>query len=436
MARTHRTLLERLRIFTGVSARAGYLAALDQGLISAANFTATLILARSVSPTELGVYGVGFTSLRLVRAVQEGLTIQPMNAYGAAMDPAEFRRYATSTTLLQVLLAVLASGGVALLGWIATEMGNDVAGPAIFALWPAFLWWQLQEYIRRMMYTRQNVLWAALNTLVANLARLGLMGWWLVQGRLDGAAGLTAISLGCMVAVGLGAWQMRKIWTAAFDELPRTWARNWGFGRWIIGAQLANWVSVEFYPVLTAGMISFAAAGAYRALQNLVQPVQLLLRAMDLFFTPRLARAFAEQGRPGVNRQVRIMYVILGTPILGLLGLSVMFREPILRFLYEDTYLAFADGVIWMALFYGLWFAYWPLQSALKAMRFSQPIFLANAAAILAMFTLGIWFISRWGVFGTLAGQSLNAAIVFVLHLPVWARAMGRVQSEEVQAGS
>jgi len=49
---------------------------------------------------------------------------------------------------------------------------------------------------------------------------------------------------------------------------------------------VANWLSVEFYPVLTAGMISFAAAGAYRALQNLVAPIHLLLRAIDTFFTP------------------------------------------------------------------------------------------------------------------------------------------------------
>ena len=56
-----------LALFSGSGARAGYLAAIDQGMISLANFIATLILARNGSPTELGVYGVGFTLLRLVR---------------------------------------------------------------------------------------------------------------------------------------------------------------------------------------------------------------------------------------------------------------------------------------------------------------------------------------------------------------------------------
>ena len=52
-------------------------------------------------------------------------------------------------------------------------------------------------------------------------------------------------------ALFLAGWQTRGLWVGDFDELRRTWARNWVFGRWIIGAQLANWVSVEFYPVLT-----------------------------------------------------------------------------------------------------------------------------------------------------------------------------------------
>ena len=83
-----------LRVLSGQGAREGYLAAVDQGAISIANFAATIILARAITPTDLGVYGVGFTALRLVRSVQEGLTIQPINAYGAGMDAENFRRYA------------------------------------------------------------------------------------------------------------------------------------------------------------------------------------------------------------------------------------------------------------------------------------------------------------------------------------------------------
>ena len=93
-------------LLTGQSARGGYLAAVDQGILSLSNFLATIILARNVSPTELGVYGVGFIALRLVRAFQEGLVVQPLNVFGAGMKLSAFRRYATSVSLLQIILAL------------------------------------------------------------------------------------------------------------------------------------------------------------------------------------------------------------------------------------------------------------------------------------------------------------------------------------------
>ena len=404
-----------LRVLSGQGAREGYLAAVDQGAISVANFAATIILARAISPTDLGVYGVGFTALRLVRSVQEGLTIQPVNTFGAAMDGETFRRYATSTSLIQILLALSSSVAVALAGWALTVTGNDTAGPALFSLWFVFLFWQLQEYIRRLLYTRSAVLSAVFNTILANAVRIALLLWWASGQRLNGISGLDAIAWGALAALIPGLWQTRRYWTPHFSGLVDTWKRNWEFGRWVMGGTIANWISVEFYPVLTAGMISFAAAGAYRALQNLVAPIHLLLRATDTFLTPRAARQFTENGHHALARTLRLVYLVSGLPILGLLSLAMLFPVPILRLLYGETYVAYSGGMVLMAIFYALWYAYWPLQTAFKAARISRPIFIANLSAMAVMFTIGIWAIIRWGVYGTIAGQALNALVVALI---------------------
>ena len=153
-----------ITLYSGKGAQQGYLAAVDQGVISLSNFIATIILARNVDPTQLGVYGVGFVTLRLVRAVQEGLIVQPMTVFGAGMDEREFKPYATSTSLFQIGLALVSAAAVAVSGWILTELGNDTAGPTLFALWLPFLWWQMLEYIRRMLYTRVLLFNAVINS--------------------------------------------------------------------------------------------------------------------------------------------------------------------------------------------------------------------------------------------------------------------------------
>lgn len=413
-------LVSLVALFSGEGARQGYLAAIDQGVISLSNFLATILLARNVDPTQLGVYGVGFITLRLVRAVQEGLIVQPMNVFGASMDLDEFRPYATSTSLFQIGLALVSALAVAVCGWILTDLGNDTAGPTLFALWFSFLFWQLQEYMRRMLYTRGMVLHALVNSIISNAVRFALMIYLVSQGRLSGIAGLDAIAWGALVVMLPGIWFTRHFWTRKIIDLRDTWTRNWIFGRWILGGTLTNWVAVEFYPILAAGLISFAAAGAYRALQNLVAPVHLLLRAIDTFLTPRAAKLYAKSGTSALTRTLRSIYLAMGIPVIGLLIVAIIFSEQFLQLVYGNTYAAYKDGVVLMALFYALLFAYWPLQSIFKAAQQSRPIFIANILAIISMFTIGVLAIRNWGVYGTIAGQALNALVINIVLWGVW----------------
>ncbi len=415
-----------VRMFSGASARIGYLAAVDQGLISVTNFLASLYLARQVSPTEFGVYAVGFLALHLVRAVQEGLVVQPLSALGAAMDLREFRPYASTSALFQLLLAGSIAGLAAAAGWVFTGLGNDTAGPGLFALWFMFLTWQPQEYIRRAFYARGQVAAAVVNTALASVVRLVFLVWVGNRGTLAGISGLDAIGWGALAALFPGLWQSRAYWTWRLAGLRATWLRNWRFGRWVLGGTLANWMAMELYPILTAGMVSFAAAGAYRAMQNPVAPVHVLLRAVDTMLTPVAARTFAERGYPGVRRLLRLIYLTAGLPILGTLALVALFPEALLRLFYGEIYLSFAGGMILMVVFYLFSYTYWPLQSALKAVQRTRPIFFANLGATATMLTLGLWLIRRWGVYGTIAGQALNALVVALVLWAVWRREAGQ----------
>jgi Na+-driven multidrug efflux pump len=65
-------------------------------------------------------------------------------------------------------------------------------------------------------------------------------------------------------------------------------------------------------------------------------------------------------------------------------------------------------------------FAYWPLQSIFKAAQQSRPIFIANILAIISMFTIGVLAIRNWGVYGTIAGQALNALVINIVLWGVW----------------
>ena len=414
---------------TGKTAHRAYLSLFDQGVISISNFLATVYLLRETSATEVGIYAVGFSIMRFVRAVQEGLIVQPVNTFGASMEEKDFKRYLGSTLLSQLGLTSVVSGGALILGWLLTEMGNDTAGPALFNLWFVLITWPLGEFIRRAFYTRGDVHLAAGLSTISNVVRFGAMIWMSSQGTLSGSMGMTAIGWGAAAGLLFGALGTGQYFTfrLKWEEIRSTWLENWKFGKWMLGALLANFVALEVYPVVVTGMISFAATGVYRALENLVAAVHVILRAMDTFITPYTAKAYASSGSKHIYRIVRRAYLLGGIPIILILVGAVVFTDPLMELLYDETYANAHSGIIWLSLFYLLWYTYWPIQSALKALKRSRPVFNANLAAIISMFTFGLLAIRAWGLNGAFIGQSVNALIA---NLILW-RAWLKIKKEE-----
>jgi O-antigen/teichoic acid export membrane protein len=246
------------------------------------------------------------------------------------------------------------------------------------------------------------------------------MLWWAAQDQLNGVASISAIAIGSLAALIPGIWQTRREWSFRGLDLRETWKKNWKFGKWILGSSTSSWLAVEFYPVLTAGIVNFAAAGAYRALQNLVAPILVLIRASDTYITPRAAKIYDRSGVSGLTRLLRTTYSILIIPVAGMLVVSLLFPEQLLYLLYGETYLPYSRGAALMILFYALLFAYTPAQTALKAVRISKPLFYAYIGAIISMFTIGVLLIQKWGVYGTMAGQVLNSLIIFGILWSSW----------------
>jgi O-antigen/teichoic acid export membrane protein len=420
-----------LDILSTKLANNGKYAAIDQAVISLANFGASILLMRLVSPTELGAYVTGFLAIYFVRAVQNGLVIQPLNALGAVKTEAQFKTYFMSVFIYQMILSSISAAGAATLGWFLTLRGNNILGPTISVLSFAFFTWQLQEFLRRTFYTRgevKNALWISL---AANVLRLGLVVGLAQFRDISGLTGLWAIGWGSALACLVGLWLTRDYFTGHFDNAVGVWIENWRFGRWILGASLADWVVVDLYPIMMAGLISFAATGVYQTLQNLVAPIHVLLRAMDTFVTPIMAKTYDRLGLANFKQNLKTVYVVAGLPVLGLLVLVLIFTPQLLIFIEGETYLPFTNGIYLMAVYYLFLYVNRPLQMAFRAIRKGRQVFMANILAMASMFTVGLWMIHRWGLYGAIGGQALNAFIISAVLLVAWARFVRQPEEAE-----
>jgi O-antigen/teichoic acid export membrane protein len=412
----------------------GKYAMIDQGIISLSNFSASILLTILVSPSELGSYVTGFFAVYFVRAIQDGLIIQPLNSFGASKDAKDFKSYFSAVAVHQLLLSILISIGAWALGLILTRMGNDTLGSIASVLWLAFFTWQTQEFFRRTFYTRNEVHKGMWISVVENLVRLGFIILISKTGQVSGLTGLTSMGLGSLVGTLLGIWFARDYFTKEIQNIYQTWQENWRFGRWILGASLAEWVVVDLYPMIIAGVISFTATGAYQTLQNLVAPIHVLLRTMDTFVTPILARTYDQSGTPKLRKTLNLIFLVGGIPVICLLVVTVILTPKLLYMLKGETYLSYANGIYLMALFYFFMFINRPLQMVFRAIRLGKQVFWANILATISMITIGVWLINRWGFYGAIGGQALNAIIVSLVLLVAWTQILRSQPREAVDA--
>src|SRR5690606_30526418 len=128
-------------------------------------FATMVLVARVVSPREFGLYALTYTGLLFLNSMQSALVVQPHSVLGARRSGSEYVTYTTDTGLFLLGFATLIAMIALIAASVASALGWSVA-PMLFTLVPATAAWQLQEFVRRAMYTRSNIRGAFLNDLV------------------------------------------------------------------------------------------------------------------------------------------------------------------------------------------------------------------------------------------------------------------------------
>ena len=385
----------------------------DQALISATNFVTMVLLARVLDPHEFGSFTLAYTGLLFINSVQSALIVQPHTVLGATRNGSDFVRYTTATAWNQVILALVTAlviGGVAV---VAAGEGWQIA-PILFAIALATAAWQLQEFVRRVLYTKAHADQAFRNDIVSYGGQVvAVVVLWRAE-LLTPVTAVVALALTSALGFVFGVWQIRCYLTRSLSWPWRreTAAANWHFGKWLLGGNLAFWTSGQVYPLLAAGFINVTATGALRAIQTLMGPTNVLMSALDPLFGPKAAEKYASGGDPALRLFVRRIQGLMAITVGGYCVAVAIFAEPILRLVYGQQYSRYRWLLVLTALVYAFGAVRAPLTIAVKAMGKTRAIFLTYLASTLANLTLGVAAVHAYGLAGVGFGLVLNALVV------------------------
>jgi len=383
----------------------------DQALISATNFATTILLARELTPRPFGAFVLAYTSLLLLNGLQSALVTQPHNVLGQARRGGDYRVYTSSTGAAQVAFAAC-FGALSLLVGAALLTGGESGGWLAVALTPALIAWQLQEFARRVLYTEHRFGSALAVDVLSYGGQLGLLATLVATIALDPERALLAVAATSAAGALLGAWLVRRSLTPRISRSDI--AANWKFGRWLGAAIATSWLAGQLYLYLAAILLGATAAGALRAAQVLLGPVNAFLLFLSTALPIHLAAAREREGEPGLDRYFKRAFKVSAPPVIAYCVAIGLFATSLLELLYGPRYDDRADVVVAFCAYYALMLVVHMLTAALTARQTTRPLFFGTLAAAVFGILFGWPLIAALEEVGAVVGMILGAVIVSI----------------------
>ncbi len=375
----------------------------DQLIISATNFITTVLLARGLSQLEFGAFALGLSVVLFAANLQFGLVTQPHNVLGAAKQGQDYVRYTTSTAFGQLLLVGLLLV-VGFVSWLIVDALGGAAASIILALLPLAACWQLQEMVRRFLYTEGRITAALVNDVLTYGTRGLVIAslWWL--DRLTVTAAFYGMAAASFLGLLLGIWQIRKQFTRRIE-----WSvlrDNWHYGKWLAGTEIVGfWLSSQLFIYLAAGILGVAVVGVLKAVDVVFGPARVLASVFNSVLPIRFSHTLATRGESVCHRQLkRAMFLAL--PLFGAYcALIAVFSDFVLRILFGATYVEFGPVLALYSLCAFFGYVSGILGTALRAKRLTRQVFTNRLIASLFAIPIGWSLIHALGIYGAVLGM-------------------------------
>jgi O-antigen/teichoic acid export membrane protein len=395
----------------------------DQALLSFVNFLTLFLIARSVDADAFGAFSLVYGAMLVANYAQLAFITQPHNVIAASLRNADYRAFTRSLLGAQAVVAAALAGVAAFVAAAAGAVGSRDTFLLLVAVVPALPLWQLQEFVRRVLYTERRQAAAFGNDLLSYGGQGLLVGVLAATGGLTAPSALYMAALTSAAACVVGFAQIRGSFRpATFSRGPIL--ESFAFGRWLAAAIAAHWVSTQGYLYLAAVILGVAVTGALRAVQLVLAPIHVLMFSLATMLPIRLSLVLAHaDGRVGTSAFARTARSALRLTLPVVIAYCVfvaVFAEQILRWAYGSRYSAYARVLEIFALYYVLLYLAQFASTLLTAQRRTDWLFFGNAAA--AVLTLGAaWpLMHAFGAEGAAYLLVLSGAVLTVALWQPW----------------
>ncbi|TCC51350.1 hypothetical protein E0H75_14650 [Kribbella capetownensis] len=280
----------KLRRLAGPAGRASWGLA-DQALSSLSNLAVGVVVARSSTVADFGVYALAFGGYTIALNVSRAVATEPLAVRHSGERTPDWERAvraSTATALLAGFLAMLVGLGIAAFPGVPSKgvlLAFAVTMPGLL----------LQDAWRWAFFVVGEGQKALVNDLIWLLAMLVIFGGLYLTDTASAFTLTFAWGLGAVIAAVAGRFQAG---ISPRRQLIREWVRrNWDLTPKYMGEMLAVSGTIQVYMLGITAAAGLAATAGIRGAQVLLGPVNVLNQGIRMISVPEAARALRHSYR-------------------------------------------------------------------------------------------------------------------------------------------
>ena len=327
---------------------------IDQMMISGANFTTGILLARHLGVNQFGQFSLIWLVVQFVQTVQNGAIFLPMMSIGPKQSTDTYKFYYTIVFVHELIFAILSTAFVigGILIWDEIFKGWNVRE----LLWPfsaVVFATQIQDFLRRYFFSLSK---SKISTVIDSIRYGGqiLAFIWLfmfsswqpdiagVLWTMFAAAGVSIMAAWCKVhnlEWSLAQWQIVSL-------------RHWHFSKWLISTTLLGWISGELYYVIVGGVLGSSAVGILKSAQTIMGASNVFFQGMQNFMPVRASEVFREGEIVQLTKFVRksTFFITLATGSIAIVVCA--YPNHVMEFFYGPQFRDYGWVLVGYAIIY------------------------------------------------------------------------------------
>jgi O-antigen/teichoic acid export membrane protein len=409
-------------------ARPDVAAVADQGVVSLANFATGVILARSLSQDQFGLYALGLTVILLAVDLQTTVTTTPYMVLSPHLDRESRAHYLGSTSVHQIWLGLLVAVGLVGVGlFLGISQDSADLGSVLVALGAVVSFILFRDFARRINFAHLKP--GAALTLDSVVTVLQLVGLFALAWTDQLTVARAFLIVGVATGVPAAAWVVmgREELKVSRPLVTRDLRRNWGFGKWLLMSGTLWSLSLYLYPWILAAVHGTAATGIWAVGVGVVAIANPLLLGYQNHLAPRIMASYAQEDSSGLRKVVTQGSWRFGAIVLPVVVVLIFLGGLVAVAIYGDAYAGngWLVGVLAVNLLVSA--VAFPYSRGLFAMERADVDFRVNLAALVSLFAIGVWLVRGWGPLGAAWGMLIANIVSTGLRARAFWRLSGRL---------